>query len=120
MLQGAALTGQPGTACPGCGLTHEQFQAGRRLGCARCYDVFAAELEQIFHRVQDEAVHRGKVPGRPRTAPPSPLELRRLRECLQRAVEDERFEEAARFRDQINKLSRDISPGGDGGEGGLS
>lgn len=97
-----------GVRCPGCGQSHEQFQNNRRLGCARCYDTFQSELEQIFLRVQDKAVHCGKVPDRPRNPPPSPLELRRLAENLQRAVQEERFEEAARYRDEINRLRQEL------------
>ncbi|MEZ5989228.1 MAG: UvrB/UvrC motif-containing protein [Planctomycetota bacterium] len=95
-----------GDACPGCGMTYEQFQQTKRLGCPRCYETFQVDLEQIFMRVQENVLHRGKVPGRPKTAPPTPLELRRLHEQLGRAVEEERFEEAARLRDKIQELSR--------------
>ena len=111
LLQQITAAEATGGECRGCGMSYEQFQHARRLGCARCYEEFAHDLEQIFLRVQEEAAHRGKTPGRPRGSMPSPMELRRLREHLQRAVEEERFEEAARFRDQITKLSKDLEEG---------
>ncbi len=39
---------------------------------------------------------------------PSPIELRRLRENLQRAVEEERFEDAAGYRDKLQQLSDEL------------
>lgn len=106
---GSQEQGQPtaegGLVCPGCQLSFERFQQTKRLGCPRCYETFVADLEQIFLRVQERVVHRGKVPGRPKTAAPSPLEIRRLQDNLSRAVREERFEDAALFRDQIRKLS---------------
>ncbi|MAE76390.1 MAG: hypothetical protein CMJ85_05955 [Planctomycetes bacterium] len=96
------------TACAGCGLGYEQFQQSRRLGCARCYETFAPDLEQIFLRVQERTMHKGKAPGRPQTSMPSPLELRRLRENLQQAVDEERFEDAAGYRDKLQQLSDEL------------
>jgi protein arginine kinase activator len=96
-----------GQSCPGCGMSQEQFQQHKRLGCARCYESFQLELEQIFLRVQEHVLHRGKVPARPKNAPPSPLELKRLREHLSRAIEEERFEEAALYRDKIVELTQE-------------
>lgn len=94
-------------ACPGCGLAYTTFLKQRRLGCARCYEAFHSDVEQIFRRVQEHTNHRGKVPGRPAAAPPAPLELERLRSNLQRAIEEERFEDAALYRDKIRRVSEE-------------
>lgn len=101
-------TTEEGLTCPGCQMTLDRFHQGNRLGCPRCYETFQNELETIFLRVQEQAVHCGKVPGRPRTTPPMPIELRRLKENLARAVEEERFEDAALYRDQIRKLGDEL------------
>ena len=94
-------------SCPGCGLAYPTFLKQRRLGCGRCYETFRSDVEQIFQRVQEHTNHRGKVPGRPAASPPAPLELERLRSNLQRAIEEERFEEAALYRDKIRLLAED-------------
>lgn len=107
-----------GRSCPGCGMSQEQFQQTKRLGCARCYESFHLDLEQIFLRVQENVVHRGKVPARPKNAPPSPLELKRLREHLSRAIDEERFEEAALYRDKIVELTQDEDEPGPGAQEG--
>ncbi|MDD5656476.1 MAG: hypothetical protein PHF00_04380 [Elusimicrobia bacterium] len=52
--------------CPGCGTTWQDFRAGGRLGCARCYDHFEPRLKAIIPRLHKGAyAHRGKSPGRP-------------------------------------------------------
>ncbi len=93
--------------CPGCGLDHASFRRQRRLGCGRCYETFHDDLLQIFRRVQEHVNHRGKVPGRPAASAPAPLELERLRANLQRAIEEERFEEAALYRDKMRRLTEE-------------
>ncbi len=91
-------------ACPGCGMTKEAFFEIRRFGCARCYGTFNEFLGAYFERIHEENRHMGKVPGRPKGEPIPPLELKRLQERLKKAVEEERYEEAALFRNQIRKL----------------
>jgi protein-arginine kinase activator protein McsA len=91
-------------SCPGCGMSFEQFQELRRLGCSRCYETWAAELEQLFHTVHDAQQHVGKVPGRPSKAMASPLEVKQLKEKLEAAISEERFEEAALYRDKLREL----------------
>jgi len=52
--------------CPGCGTTWMDFRATGRLGCARCYDHFAALLRPLVPRIHAGAyVHRGKSPQTP-------------------------------------------------------
>ncbi len=97
-------------ACPGCGMTKEAFFEIRRFGCARCYDTFEEFLSAYLERIHEENRHMGKVPGRPKGEPIPPLELKRLQERLNKAVEEERYEEAALFRNQIRKLQEKARP----------
>lgn len=92
-------------ACPGCGLAYSTFLKQRRLGCERCYQTFRSDVERIFRRVQQHTNHRGKVPGRPRPTEHAPAQLDELRSKLQRAIEEERFEDAALFRDKMRRMS---------------
>lgn len=103
----AASKSTPGDAfaCPGCGLAYAIFSKQRRLGCGLCYDSFRSDVEQIFRRVQQHTNHRGKVPGRPQREVRPSAELDELRSKLQRAIEEERFEDAALFRDKMRRLT---------------
>ncbi len=91
-------------SCPGCGMSFERFQELRRLGCARCYELFRVELEQIFGSVHSSVQHVGKTPGRPTQAMPSVQEITILKEKLDTAIKEERFEEAALYRDKLREL----------------
>ncbi|HHI81252.1 MAG TPA: hypothetical protein ENK02_14910 [Planctomycetes bacterium] len=91
-------------ACPGCGMTKETFFEVRRFGCARCYDTFLDFLPAYLERIHEDNRHMGKIPGRPKGEPIPPLELKRLQDRLNKAVAEERYEDAALYRNQIRKL----------------
>jgi protein arginine kinase activator len=94
--------------CEACGATLQDFRDTGRLGCAHCYETFEASLRTLLRRVHGASRHMGEpyvspgsaAPGEPRWAAAAP-ELSALREQLQRAVESENFELAARLRDEI-------------------
>lgn len=97
-----------GGRCPGCGATLQDFRDTGRLGCAVCYGTFAAPLRTLLRRVHGASRHIGEPyappagTGGPPAAGTSPVTaLRQLREQLQRAIDAENFELAARLRDEI-------------------
>jgi protein arginine kinase activator len=49
-------------ACPGCGMTYQQFKVRGRLGCARCYEVFKKALIPLLEKIHDATKHTGKFP----------------------------------------------------------
>jgi protein arginine kinase activator len=93
--------------CPECGTPYAHFRAQGRLGCPHDYDAFRSLLEPLLERVQNNgARHTGKVPRRHarrmRVARMAELEAR-----LKSAVAGERYEDAARLRDEIRALGAD-------------
>jgi protein arginine kinase activator len=98
-----------GGRCPGCGATLQDFRDTGRLGCAACYETFAAPLRTLLRRVHGASRHIGEPYAPPAESgvpvgaagPASATELRQLREQLQRAIDAENFELAARLRDEI-------------------
>mgnify|MGYP001214517644 CR=1 FL=1 len=92
--------------CEQCGLTYAQFSKIGRFGCSACYEYFADRLDPLFRRVHGHTVHVGKIPKRTGSRMKYKRELKRLKQELQRAVEAEEFEEAARLRDQIRELEK--------------
>ena len=97
--------------CPNCGLTYEEFGRTGRLGCAECYEAFSKLLMPLIKRVQHSTQHVGKRPSR--LAAPVRLthDLRELQNRLQKSIEQEEFEEAARIRDQIRQLEEKMKRG---------
>jgi protein arginine kinase activator len=98
-----------GGRCAACGATLQDFRDTGRLGCAACYEAFAGPLRTLLRRVHGASRHIGEPYAPPAGAPgaeaaPGPAttdELRTLRAQLQRAVDAENFELAARLRDEI-------------------
>jgi len=100
-----------GGRCPACGATLQDFRESGRLGCPQCYSTFAAPLRTLLRRIHGASRHIGEPYAPPVTgagdAVPDDLEslaaVRALREQLQRAVDAENFELAARLRDEIRE-----------------
>jgi protein arginine kinase activator len=85
--------------CPECGLKYAQFRADGRLGCPHDYDAFRDALLPLLERIHRDADHRGKAPRRAAGR----ADLADLRADLNRAIRDERYEDAAALRDRIRQ-----------------
>lgn len=91
--------------CAFCGMALRDFRSTGRLGCAHCYDAFAAPLRELLRRIHHNARHVGRT-----YAPPAPDIMHRassvgeLRDRLRRAIENEEFELAASLRDKLRIL----------------
>ncbi|MCS7022427.1 MAG: UvrB/UvrC motif-containing protein [Gemmataceae bacterium] len=96
--------GAEGAACPHCGQSYERLKVEGRLGCAADYVQFQTMLEPLLERIHRATQHRGK---RPRWAQRH-NELQQLRQQLQQAVATEDYELAARLRDRIRQMERDV------------
>jgi protein arginine kinase activator len=94
-------------ACEHCGVTWTEFRQNGLLGCAHDYTMFERELTPLLKRAhEDQTHHVGKVPTR-RGGTGVPVkrqvDLTKLRRELQKAVEAEDYERAAKLRDQIRQ-----------------
>ena len=92
--------------CPRCGMTLEKIQSTATLGCNECYSVFAVEVREIIHKSMGKVQHRGKYPGRILAFKTYLIDMEELKRKLNRAVKEERYEEAAELRDKIEELNR--------------
>ncbi|HYE63640.1 MAG TPA: UvrB/UvrC motif-containing protein [Phycisphaerales bacterium] len=111
--------------CPTCKTTFNEFRQHGLLGCPDCYRVFEAQLGPLLERAHDGGIkHAGKLPKRmlggaagPAPAAPKPAprpvvdlddraaRLRKIRRQLELAVAAEKYEEAAKLRDELKKMS---------------
>lgn len=94
--------------CDTCNMTYSQFKKIGRLGCEDCYRYFQRELDPILKRIQGGVRHTGKVPSRMGFSYRLKREIEQLRAELQKAVDTEAFEEAAKLRDEIRDLEREL------------
>jgi protein arginine kinase activator len=92
--------------CPNCGLTYNDFKKIGRLGCGECYAAFKKYLAPLIKRIHGSALHFGKSPSKIVKVARKKIDLQDLRLKLQKAIEAEAFEEAARLRDQIKELEK--------------
>lgn len=90
--------------CPQCGITFKQFRGQGRLGCPHDYVAFREELVPLIESIHGELQHVGKVPRHVPGISRKQYDLLKLRTDLKAAVQNEQYEEAARLRDQIQKL----------------
>jgi protein arginine kinase activator len=106
-------------ACPACGFTRAHLKKIGRLGCPECYQTFGADLDNMLRAMHKGTRHIGKVPGKVAapaakaaattavTAPPKVSPKKRLsdlKDAIERAVADERYEDAARLRDEMRDI----------------
>jgi protein arginine kinase activator len=102
--------------CEVCGEDYSCFQKSGRLGCAKCYDTFGANLEALLKRIQGSSTHLGKLPKKSGFDLRQKQQLKNLREKLQELIAAEEFEFAAKVRDDIKALEKTIEEGGSPGE----
>lgn len=102
-------------SCPRCHMRPSDFKKTGRLGCPDCYESFAVELMPLIKGMHRSEQHVGKSPGvTSPAAPPAPAQdAAALQQALERAVAEEKYEEAARLRDRI-QAARTAPSGGAG------
>lgn len=110
----AQVTEETGLFCGKCHTPLEAVKMGNPMGCSECYNVFGdrlvAELvaeNKIPKKMQtnrrNQPLHVGKTPDKPVNVPAS-NRLTTLNEALNKALQQENYEEAAWLRDQIKEI----------------
>ncbi len=99
--------------CPNCGFTPADFKKAGRFGCPVCYETFKGILKPMLSNMHKDTVHRGKVPDRALARVGIKRKLTELESRLREAVEEEKYEDAAGLRDEIEVLRSSLaeSPG---------
>jgi protein arginine kinase activator len=91
----------PSLKCSRCGTTSDEFLNTAFVGCAQCYKAFEPIMESVIKKCQKDNIHTGKGPnGVAKTY----ISLQRLNAELKKAVQDERYEDAALIKKQIEQL----------------
>lgn len=97
--------------CENCAITWAEFRQSGLLGCMNDYKVFERELAPLIQRAHEGATHHvGKVPVRKggSTAPTKrKTDTEKLKKDLQKAIDEEDYERAARLRDQIRSAEQE-------------
>ena len=101
--------------CDQCGMTYDEFTHTGKFGCANCYDIFSNKIDPILKNIHASNRHVGRK-GKIATTKLNKEELQKektqhttsnieqLKEKLKQAIKEERYEDAAKIRDEIKKL----------------
>jgi protein arginine kinase activator len=103
MVQAEAAP-EVGLKCPTCGYSQADFKKAGRFGCADCYATFGEGLETMLKTMHRGTRHTGKVPAALQQSRAEAQKLKQLQKRLEKAIEEERFEEAAQLRDEIKRM----------------
>lgn len=102
--------------CDNCGYTFEDIVNTGRLGCGNCYSVFEERLDPIIKKIQGSNTHIGrsgkiidnkigkKFDENKDETNQDISKLDKLQKDLKQAIKDERYEDAAKIRDEIKEL----------------
>ena len=95
-------------ACPNCGMTYADFSRSGKIGCGECYSTYGERLEPVLRRIHGTACHTGKVPKRGGGKLAVRQRLRELRANLEGHVMREEYEQAAKLRDEIRAVEKQL------------
>ncbi|MCR1898716.1 UvrB/UvrC motif-containing protein [Irregularibacter muris] len=95
--------------CPLCKMGLNAFKKTGKVGCDHCYEVFGEHLEPLIRRIHGSEEHKGKIPHNTTKNIRLKKEIEELKEQLQRAVENEEYELAAKLRDEIKAKNEGLS-----------
>ncbi len=95
------------TRCNVCGTSFEEIRRNGFLGCDKCYEVFSNPIDTILSRIQPSTVHKGKLSGSEGKKIERDNTLKNLKEELQKAILNEKYEEAAVIRDKIKAFEKE-------------
>lgn len=88
--------------CESCGMTLSKFVQTKRVGCAKDYDLF--NLGPLLESHHKASKHVGKVPANQVTQETISNRVDHLNKSMAEAIKSEKYEEAARIRDEIKNL----------------
>ncbi len=103
--------------CDNCGMTYYDFMQKGKFGCSECFNNYGNVLDDSLGRIHGSDRHIGKKPKNfvadrlVKDGKEEISELDKLQAQLNQAVKDERYEDAARLRDNIRDLRKEEGEG---------
>ncbi len=106
LLLKASLNPESGVdiRCEACGFTQQDFKKTGRFGCPACYEYFGVTVEPMLESMHKGSSHTGKIPQRALERKSLYERLTKLESELDAAIKAERYEDAARCRDEIHQV----------------
>ena len=109
--------------CDNCNMTYDEFISQGKFGCPECYDVFSSKIDSLLKRLHGSNEYRGRkalssASNKENTSigaishnsseknDSKNSKLEKLQKDLKKAIADERYEDAAKIRDQIKEIEK--------------
>ena len=121
-----SMAGLGSGKCPKCGLTYDEFAKKGKFGCGECYNTFASRIESVLKNLHGSAKHRGRAPkgliegqstkelknnnivqSKTREVDDTDKKIEKLNNDIKLAIKEERYEDAAKIRDEIKKIQEE-------------
>ncbi len=104
-----ALEGSRLDRCEKCGCCFDDIIKTGSVGCSDCYEKFYSKLLPSIQRIHGKAKHSGKIPRRTNEKivtkeKTAEEKIESLKQDMQKAINEQNFEQAAVLRDEIKKL----------------
>jgi len=110
----AGVSGAAAGECAACGFTPADFKKHGRFGCPQCYQTFSGLVAPMLDNMHKGTSHAGKVPEKAMRRRSLADRVAELEAGLAEAIKTERYEDAARLRDELVQARREAaapSPG---------
>jgi len=111
--------------CDNCGMTYDEFVETGKFGCDNCYNIFSDGINKVLKNVHGSDRHIGRISTsitdekgkitkkgikqtqekQDNTLNIKKEKIKKLNEELKLAIKEERYEDAAKIRDEIKKMS---------------
>ena len=104
--------------CNNCNMTYDEFAREGKFGCEECYDTFSSKIDSLLKRLHGSSNYVGrkalnsnlnndiKSEEKASKKTEEESELEKLQNDLKKAIKDERYEDAAKIRDEIKKIEK--------------
>lgn len=104
--------------CDSCGSSFDDIINTGRYGCANCYDVFEDRMDPILKKLQGANRHNGRLgkisdnkmkfekEENKNKSDSAENKLQKLQDDLKQAIKEERYEDAAKIRDEIKRQEK--------------
>lgn len=94
--------------CPECSMTYSDFSRSGKIGCSKCLETFGPRVEPLFRRIHGATRHTGKIPARTGIDLKRKQNMINLRKTLEKHIINEEYELAAKVRDEIRLLEKEL------------
>lgn len=116
--------------CSNCGMTYREFINSGVFGCSECYNVFSSPIESLLKNLHGTSKHVGRVPKAKTNNEENKIrssindnmdnkdnktnkpqeekdnKIKKLERDLELAIKEERYEDAAKIRDELKEMNK--------------